>query len=80
MRAAARSGVDEASEALIEERTVSYCFRAHWARILRMRAGRSLLEEKDEVSKSITSWYWPWWKAVWMFTSSGRGQEVGLLN
>lgn len=31
--------------------------------------------EKEEMSKSITSWYWPWWKALWMFKSSGGEQR-----
>jgi len=64
MRAAARSGVEDASEALIEESAAGYRFRAHWARSLRMRAGSALVLEKADVSKSITSWYCPWWKAV----------------
>lgn len=33
--------------------------------------GSALEAEKEDVSKSTTCWYWPWWKALWMLTSSG---------
>lgn len=41
-----------------------------------MREGRAFSGEKEEVSKSITVWYWPWWKALWMLTSSGQVSEL----
>lgn len=41
-----------------------------------MREGRAFSGEKEEVSKSITVWYWPWWKALWMLTSSGQISQL----
>lgn len=67
---AARSRVDDASEAEIEDRTSSYWCRASWARSCRIRTASVLLELNEDVSKSMTSWYCDWWKAVWMLTSS----------
>lgn len=68
--AAIMSG-DEVSP-LSSERTSLYSPRARRARNLRICAGSSFSEEKDDVSKSTTFWNWPWWKALWMFTSSGE--------
>lgn len=41
-----------------------------------MREGRAFSGEKEEVSKSITVWYWPWWKALWMLTSSDQVSQL----
>ena len=46
---------------------------AIWARSLRTRAVVMLDWERDEVSKSRTAWYCPWWKALWIVRSSTKG-------
>lgn len=43
-----------------------------------MRAGRLFSGDREEVSKAVTASYWPWWKALWMFTSSVCGGHCEL--
>ena len=50
------------------------------ARSCSTRAGILFSAEREEVSKSITVSYWPWWKALCMFRSSVRDQLNGPAN
>lgn len=53
-----------------------------------MRAGSWFSGDRAVVSKSITNWYWPEWKALWMLMSSrqrmsgmdGRGVRYSQLT
>lgn len=73
--------MDFASESLIEEMTSSYWASAHWARYWSIWTGRVLEEEKSsELKSERTEAYWPWTKAVWMFTSSPSVLKGSMLS